>query len=57
MKTLQTNSIYLETLEQDQVVEITNKLKPKFIVGHDEITSKLLKETNESLFNRIVPNH
>jgi hypothetical protein len=58
----------LETREPDQVSEITNKLKHKISAGHDEISSKLLKETiecikyplthiiNRSLLTGIVPN-
>ncbi len=68
MKTPLVNSIFLETIEPDQVIEITNKLKPKLSAGPDEISSKLLKETieyiiyplthiiNRSLLTGIVPN-
>jgi hypothetical protein len=68
LKTPQINSIFLETIEPDQVLEITNKLKPKLSTGHDEISSKLLQESieyikyplthiiNRSIITGIVPN-
>ena len=43
LKTPQIKSIFLETIEPYQVIEITNKLKPKLSTGYDEISSKLLK--------------
>jgi hypothetical protein len=68
LKIPQINSIFLETIEPDQVLEITNKLKPKLSTGHDEISSKLLQESieyikyplthiiNRSIITGIVPN-
>ena len=68
LKTPLINSIFLETIEPYQVIEIASKLKPKISSGHDEISSKLLKETieyikyplthiiNRSLLMGIVPN-
>ncbi len=68
LKTPLLNSIFLDTIEPEQIIEITNKLKPKLSTGHDEISTKLLKETieytklplthiiNRSLSTGIVPN-
>ena len=47
LKTPQISTIFLEVIEPIQVFEITNKLKPELSVGHDEIFSKILKETIE----------
>ena len=44
LKTPEINSIFLETIEPDQVIEITTKLKPKLSTSHDEISSKPIKE-------------
>ena len=40
-----TNSMFLEPIESDTVIEVTNKLKPKSSSGHDNISTKLLKLT------------
>ena len=57
----------METIEPDQVLETTNKLKPKLSTGQDEISSKLLQESieyikyplthiiNRSIITGIVP--
>ena len=39
------NSVILETIEPNQFIEITNKLKPVLSAGHDETSSKVLEET------------
>jgi len=68
LKTPQINSIFLETIEPDQVLEIKNKVKPKLSTGDDEISSKLPQESieyikyplthiiNRSIITGIVPN-
>jgi hypothetical protein len=40
-----TNSMFLEPIDTSHVIEAANKLKPKFSTGHDDISTKLLKET------------
>ena len=61
------NSMYIEPVEPYQVTEVVKKLKPKNSSGHDEISTKLVKNTisniilplthiiNISLQNGIVP--
>ena len=39
------NSMFLEPIESAQIIDATNKLKPKFSSGHDDIPTQLLKET------------
>ena len=68
LKSSQISSTFFENMELDQVLEITNKLKPKLRAGHDEISSKLLQESieyikcplthiiNRSIITGIVPN-
>ena len=44
------NSMYLEPIEPQTVLEATNKLKTKLSSGHDNISTKLIKETiNQTL--------
>jgi len=33
----------MESIESAQVIDATNKLKPKFSIGHDDISTKLFK--------------
>jgi len=40
-----TNSLFLEAIGTRRVIEVANKLKPKLSTGHDDISTKLLKET------------
>ncbi len=61
------NSIFIEPVDSSYIIETANKLKPKLSSGHDEISTKLLKETlseiiipithiiNRSLDSGIVP--
>jgi len=61
------NSMFLEPIDISHVIEAANKLKPKLSVGHDDISSKLLKDTihniklplthiiNKSFSSGIVP--
>lgn len=61
------NSMFLEPIDTCHVIEAANKLKPKLSVGHDDISSKLLKDTihniklplthiiNKSFSSGIVP--
>ena len=63
-----TNSMFLEPVEPSHIFEIVNKLKPKSSCGHDQISSKMIKDTiqniaillshiiNRSLSTGIVPN-
>ena len=63
-----TNIMFLEPVEPSNIFEIVNKLKPKTSCGHDQISSKMIKDTiqniaiplshiiNRSLSTGIVPN-
>ena len=60
--------MFLEPVEPSHISEIVNKLKPKTSCGHDQISSKMIKDTiqniaiplshiiNRSLSTGIVPN-
>ena len=39
------NSMFLESIEHSHVLDIVHKLKPKISCGHDDISTKLVKET------------
>ena len=39
------NSMFLESIEHSHVLYIVHKLKPKISCGHDDISTKLVKET------------
>ena len=41
--------MYLEQIEPNQIIEVVNKLKPKLSSGHDDIPSKLLKLSIDSI--------
>ena len=41
--------MYLEQIEPDQIIEVVNKLKPKLCSGHDDIPTKLLKLSIDSI--------
>ena len=43
------HSMYLEQIEPDQIIEVVNKLKPKLSSGHDDIPTKLLKLSIDSI--------
>jgi hypothetical protein len=45
LKNPNVNSMFLEPIESAQVIDATNKLKPKLSSGHDDISTKLIKET------------
>ena len=67
LKTPNINSIFLEPINSSHVLEIVQKLKPKTSFGHDEIPTKIIKETivhileplthilNRSLDTGIIP--
>ena len=38
--------MFLEPIEFAQVINATDKLKPKFSSGYDDMSTKLVKETN-----------
>ena len=60
--------MFLEPVEESQILEIINKFKPKMSSGHDEIPTKIMKQSiqsiiqpltyiiNKSLETGIVPN-
>ena len=60
--------MFLEPVEPSHIFEIVNKLKPKTSCGHDQISSKMIKDTiqniaiplshiiNKTLSTGIVPN-
>ena len=41
--------MFLEPIETIHIIEATNKLKPKLSTGHDDISTKLLKETIDNI--------
>ena len=61
------NSIFIEPIEPSKLIDIVNKMKPKTSSGHDEISTKMIKQTinhiilplthivNKSLTTGIVP--
>jgi hypothetical protein len=61
------NSIFIEPVEPSNLIDIVNKMKPKTSSGHDEISTKMIKQTinhiilplthiiNKSLTTGIVP--
>ena len=48
----QLNSMFMETIDEYQVLEIVNKLKPKMSSGHDDIPTKIVKQ---SILNILAP--
>jgi hypothetical protein len=68
LKINQTNSMFLEPVDKCQILEIVNKFKPKISSGHDEIPTKIMKQSiseiiepltyiiNKSLETGVVPN-
>jgi len=62
------NSIFVQYVSPQDIIDITNKIKPKYNSGQDEISTKLMKATitriinpithiiNQSLQTGIVPN-
>lgn len=63
------NSIFLEPIEAEHTINIVSKLKPKLSSGHDDISTKLLKQTiynirypithiiNRSILTGTFPDH
>jgi len=45
MKNPNVNSMFLKPNESTQVIDATDKLKPKFSSGHEYVSTKLRKET------------
>lgn len=45
LKNSMKDSMFLETVEETEVLNIVNKLKPKTSSGYDEIPTKILKDT------------
>ena len=43
------NSMFLETVKPFQIADTVNKLKPKMSCGHDEIPTKIIKESINSI--------
>ena len=48
------NSMYLEPIESQVVLEAAIKLKNKLSSGHDNISTKLIKETINQTFNQLL---
>jgi len=48
------NSMFLEPVEFDQVIDATNKLKPKFSRGHNDISTKFPKEKKNLILQPIT---
>lgn len=49
-----TNSMFLSSVGTSQVIEATKRLKSKTSSGHDQISTKLLKETIENIIEPIT---
>ena len=43
------NSMLLEQIDQQHIIDAANKLKPKTSSGHDDISTKLMKETIQNI--------
>ena len=41
--------MFLEPVEPSHIFEIVNKLKPKTSCGHNQISSKMIKDTNQNI--------
>ena len=54
LKNPNVNNMFLEPIESAQVIDITNKLKPKFSSGHDDISTKLLNSSANYTYNQSV---
>lgn len=52
LKQSKVNSMFVEPVTQLEILKIVNKIKPKTSYGHDEISTKLIKDV---IFNIIVP--
>ena len=48
------HSMFIETVEQSEVYAIANKLKYKLSHGHDDISTKLLKNTITNILQPIT---
>ena len=48
------HSMFIETVEQSEVYAIANKLKSKLSHGHDDISTKLLKNTITNILQPIT---
>jgi len=48
------NSMFIEPVLPSDVLSITNKLKPKLSYGHDDISTKLLKQTIDNIVQPIT---
>ena len=48
------NSIFIEPINASHILEIVHKLKPKTSFGHDEIPTKLIKETIEFILDPLT---
>ena len=54
LKINQIDSMFLEPVEESQILEIINKFKPKMSSGHDEIPTKIMKQSIQSIFQPIT---
>ena len=43
------NNMLLEQIDQQHIIDAANELKPKSISGHDDISTKLMKETIQNI--------
>jgi hypothetical protein len=48
------NSMYLESIDPSIVIDVVKKLKPKTSSGHDENSTKLVKETIVNIIQPIL---
>ena len=47
-------SMFLEPIEESHILEVVKKLRPKTSFGHDEISSKIIKETINNIIQPIT---
>lgn len=54
LKQPSSDSIFIEPIEQQDVINITRQLKPKISSGHDNISTKLIKDTIDYIIHPIT---
>ena len=54
MRNPSVNSMFLEPIEPSHVLDVVNKLKSKTSSGHDDVSSKLIKESINEIVNPLT---
>ena len=54
MRNTSVNSMFLEPIEPSHVLDVVNKLKSKTSSGHDDVSSKLIKESINEIVNPLT---